>query len=214
MLYEEKIYEGLSIELVVQEGEYQGRYRTRIEEVGKRILSIGVPIVHGQFIPLREGTNLEITFADEITAYSFSTTIIKRISMPIPTFIMEYPAKIHKIQRRQYVRVQVFRPCGYRTLENEGISDEKKGFMNDLSGGGMLFKTDERIPSQSLVLLKIPIGKDEIEIPGIVIRSVREEDKDSYLVSIQFHEISEKIRDKIIGFVFDLQREMRKKGLM
>lgn len=214
MLYEERIYEGLSVELVVLDGEYQGRYRTRIEEVGKRILSIGVPVSEGQFIPLREGTRLELIFADEVSAYSFTTSIIKRIALPIPTFIIEYPNKINKIQRRKFVRVPIIRPLKYRILDKDGVSDPKNGYMIDLSGGGLLFNAQENLPSKTIVLMQTTIGSEDLEIPGLIIRSTREDDKDMYRVSVQFHQISEKTRDKIIRYVFDLQREMRKKGLV
>ncbi len=214
MLYEEKIYEGLSVEIKVFDGEYKGNYRTRIEEVGKRIISIGVPVAEGQFIPLREGTKLELFFTDEVSAYSFSTSIIKRISLPIPTFIIEFPNKINKVQRRMFVRVPVVRPLKYRILEKEGISEEKNGYMIDLSGGGVLFNSQEKLPSKTLILVKTTLGTVDIEVPGLVIRCIKEDDKDLYKVSVQFHEIAEKIRDKIIGYVFEVQREMRKKGLV
>ncbi|RNC29548.1 MAG: Flagellar brake protein YcgR [Candidatus Dichloromethanomonas elyunquensis] len=214
MLYEEKIYEGVSVELVVYEGEYKGKYRTRIEEVGKRILSVGVPVVDGQFIPLREGTRLNVIFADELSAYSFSSSIIKRIALPIPTFIIEFPNKIEKIQRRKFVRVPLIRSLKYRIIEKEGISDEKSGYMIDLSGGGLLFNAQENLPSKAIILLKTLIGTGDMEIPGIVIRSQREDGKDLFKVSVQFYEISEKTRDKIIQYVFEIQREMRKKGLV
>jgi c-di-GMP-binding flagellar brake protein YcgR len=213
MLHEDKIYEGLSIELVVHSGEYRGKYRTRIEEVGKRILSIGVPVAEGQFIPLREGTELEIFFADNISAYSFSSIIIKRIAFPIPTFIIEFPQRIIKVQRRKFVRVEVIRPLIYRILGETGLSEERQGFMNDLSGGGLLFKSEEKIPLKTVLLLKLMIGTNEMEILGTVIRSLKE-DNDCYLVSVEFDEISEKTRDIIIKYIFDIQREMRKKGLV
>jgi c-di-GMP-binding flagellar brake protein YcgR len=130
MLYEDKLYEGLSIELVALEGEYKGRYRTKIEEIGIRILSIGVPIAEGQFVPLREGTRLEIVFVDEISAYSFLTSIIKRIASPLPTFIVEAPNQIIKI-KDALLRVrdeQIY-------VWKRGIREAKK-VMVDLAEGG------------------------------------------------------------------------------
>lgn len=214
MLYEEKLYEGLSVELVIAKGEYQGRYRTRIEEIGTRILSIGVPVAQGQFIPLREGTELELIFANDICAYSFFTTIIKRIALPVPTFILEFPSKIHKIQRRKYVRVPVIRTIKYRVLDKAGISEEKEAYMFDLSGGGLLMTTTEKLEPATLILIQLMISSQNMEIPGTVIRAEKDEDKGVYKTSIEFHEITEKTRDQIIRHVFDIQREMRKKGLV
>jgi len=212
--YQDKIYEGMSVELIVPDGEYKGRYRTRVEEVGTRILSVGTPFSEGRFIPLREGTVLEVVFADEISAYSFFSTIIRRVGYPIPTFIMEFPEKIRKIQRRQFVRVPVALPITYRIVDREGLSEVKDGIILDLSGGGIQLKTYEDLPSETILLMKMDLGTNTVEVPGMTIRSVKEQDKQSYLVSIRFHEISERLRDSIIRYVFEVQREMRKKGLV
>ncbi|MDJ0305986.1 MULTISPECIES: flagellar brake domain-containing protein [Dehalobacter] len=214
VLYKDKIYEGLSVQIVVPEGEYQGRYKTRVEEVGQKIITIGVPVVDGQFIPLREGTALEVVFVDDLSAYSFSTVLIKRFSVPIPTFIIEFPEKIFKVQRRKYVRIQVVSPLQYRTVEKEGLGIEQKGFMHDLSGGGLLFQTKGCVPEKTLVVVEPVIGDTAMQIPAIVVRCVKEEEKNAFLVSAEFYEISERMRDKIISYVFELQREMRKKGLV
>lgn len=214
MLYEEKVYEGLSIKLVVQDGEYKGSYRTRIEEMGKSAITIGVPIVQNQFISLREGTELEVIFNDGVTAFSFSTKILKRFSNPIPSFHIGYPSKIKKIQRRKFVRVPLFCPLKYHVITEKEDSEEKPGSIMDLSGGGLLFESQENLPPQTLIAIETKIGTNEIEIPGLVIRSEKEDEKNVYRISVQFQDISERTRDKIIRYVFQIQREMRKKGLI
>jgi len=214
MLYQDKISEGISVELVVQDGEYKGRYRTKIEEVGTRILSVGVPLCEGQFIPLREGTILDVIFNDEYSAYTFSSYIIRRLALPIPTFIIEFPNKINKVQRRQYVRVPIVNPVVYSVVTKDGISKEKKGFTADLSGGGMLLRTFENLPPETMIMINTLIGENNIDIQGITIRSIKEDNSNYYDVSVMFIGISERIRDKIISYVFDIQRQMRRKGLV
>lgn len=214
MLYQDKIFEGLSVEMIVHDGEYKGRYRTKVEEVGERILSVGVPVLEGQFIPLREGTEIQVIFSDQTSAYSFTSKIIRRIAVPIPTFIIEYPNRINKVQRRKFVRVPYVTTIKYQIIERNGFSEVKNGFMINLSGGGMLFKSNTPILLKSIIIIKVKLGDSEMEIPAMVIRCTLEEEKDTYMISAQFHEISEKVRDKIINYVFEIQREMRKKGLV
>ncbi|NLM20978.1 MAG: pilus assembly protein PilZ [Peptococcaceae bacterium] len=218
MLYGNRIYEGMPIELEVSEGEYQGKYRTKIEEIGNNIISIGVPLVEGHFIPLREGTKLKVIFTDESAAYAFSSTIVKRITSPIPTFFIEAPKKIRKIQRRQHVRVPVVQDLTYRIVDEEvdGKEDdgeEKKGFTQDLSGGGLLLKCSEELSPKTKIKIKMLIDTVQLEIPAVVIRSVKEDDN-VYSVSVAFTDISERTRDKIIKYIFSIQREMLKKGLV
>ena len=214
MKYEDKLYVGLSIEIAVHNGEYEGRYRTRIEEVGVKILSIGVPISQGQFIPLREGTSLDVIFCDDISAYSFSTVIIKRFAIPIPTFIIEYPNMINKVQRRHFVRVPIVAPLEYHILEKDGLSKPFKGSMIDLSGGGILFKSKDNLTEKTVIIVKTRIGAVNTELSAVVIRSLKEEETDFYKISAEFCEITENTRDKIIRYSLDVQREMRKKGLI
>jgi c-di-GMP-binding flagellar brake protein YcgR len=171
MRYQDKICEGISVDLVVLEGEYQGRYPTRIEEIGERILSVGVPLLGGHFIPLREGTELEIFFADDFSAYSFSSVIINRISYPVPCLIIEYPNRINKVQRRQHVRVRLVKELVYYIMGKEGLSEEKHGFVTDLSGGGLSLKTHEDLPLNTVLLMVIKIENAKIELSGIVTRS-------------------------------------------
>jgi len=212
--YEDKIFPGLSVEIIVREGEYQGRYRTRIEEVGIRILSIGVPVSQGQFIPLREGTRLEVFFSQDSSAYTFSSVIIKRIAFPIPTFIIDYPVKIDKIQRRQYVRVPIVKPFKFQIVEREGLGQEKKGFTIDMSGGGLMFKHKDKIPEKTLLILYLRIGDEDMELPAAVVRYIKETERNHYKVSVEYKDITERTRDKIIRYIFNIQRQMREKGLV
>lgn len=213
MLYEEKIYEGMSVELIVHEGEYKGKYRSRIEEVGSKILILGVPIAQGQFVPLREGCTLEIIFSDDLAVYSFLTSIIKRISRPFQVFMVEYPNIISRIQRRKHVRIAHVQSIKYRILEKKGLSNEKKGFMNDLSGGGMLIATKEELPTGTMIILNLELEESELEVPGTVVRSIWNDEKRCHMVSVEFKDISERTRDRIIRYIFNLQRIMIQKGL-
>lgn len=214
MLYQDKIYEGLAIEIVVYDGEYTGRYRTKVEEVGERILSIGVPVADRQFVPLREGTELQITFGDETSVYSFRSRIIRRIAVPIPTFILEFPNQITKIQRRQYVRVPYVNALKYLIIERDGVSEERNGFIINLSGGGMLFKSSLPVVEKAIIIIKTKLDRAEVEIPAMVIRCNCDDERNDFVISVQFHEISERLRDRIVRFVFEVQREMLKKGLV
>ncbi len=214
MRYQEKLFEGLSVEIIISEGEYEGRYKTRIEEVGVRIISIGVPVSQGLVVPLREGTNLEAIFCDEVSAYSFTSVIINRIATPIPNLIIEFPSKITKIQRRQYVRLPLVTPLEYQVLENNGLSKSNKGYVIDLSGGGILFKSKSSLSEKTIIIIRTLIGDEKIELPATVTRSIKEEENNDFSISAEFHEISENMRDKIIRYIFDVQRERRKKGLI
>ncbi len=214
MSYKKKLLLGLAVELTVEEGEYIGHYRTRIEEVGERLLSIGAPFDQGELVPLREGTKVKITFCDEVAVYSFEGIIMQRIAVPVPMFVLELPDTVAKVQRRNFVRVPALFPIMFRMVTREGLSDLYKATMLDVSGGGMRFTTKVRVDNKSLLFAQISLPNEELQTPVRVVRSVRVEESKLYSISSEFHEISERDRDKIIRCVFDIQRAMRKKGLV
>ena len=216
MTYKKKLLPGLAVELVVSEGEYEGKYRTRIEEVGERLISIGAPFEKGEVVPLRVGTKVKLIFWDEVSAYSFAAKIMQRIAVPIHLFVLELPDSIAKVQRRNFVRVPALYPLTFQTVTREGLSDSYKGTMLDLSGGGMRFLTEERVENRSLLYVQIALPNGDLLTPVRVCRAEKVEDSNPqrYCVSTEFHEIPERDRDRIIRCVFDIQRAMRKKGMV
>lgn len=214
MSYKQKLQLGLAVELVVLEGQYEGKYRTRIEEVGERLLTVAAPLEKSQVIPLREGTRVEVTFWDEAAAYRFEAKIMQRIAVPVPVFVLELPDSVTKVQRRNFVRVPAMYPVTYRTVTREGLSDLRKASMLDLSGGGMRIQTEDRVENKSLLYAQLSLPSGEVQTPVRVCRVDQIEKSKRFSVSLEFHDISERERDRIIRCVFDIQRAMRKKGLV
>lgn len=213
-MLKKKLILGLAVELNVSEGEYKGKYRTRIEEVGESILVVGAPFKEREVVPLREGTKVTLTFWDESAAYSFEGKILQRIAVPIPMLVLELPRSVAKVQRRNFVRVPALYPLSFRSVTKEGLSDTQQGTLLDLSGGGMRFLTKNHLESNALLFVQLSLPKGDLQTPVRVCRAVKIEDSNRYTVSVEFHDISERGRDQIISCVFDIQRIMRKKGLL
>ncbi|KLU65038.1 flagellar brake protein YcgR [Desulfosporosinus acididurans] len=214
MAYSEKLSHGLAIDLIVLDGEYCGKYRTRIEEVGEKILTVGAPYEKGEVVPLREGTKVIITFWDNLSAYEFEGEIMQRIAVPIPLFVLKFPDAIKKVQRRNFVRVPASFSISYRTVTDEGLSDLFRGTMVDLSGGGVRFITNESVENKALLYVLLGIPNGEIQTSGRVCRTAKIEETKRYDVTVEFSDLTERERDHIIRCVFERQREMRKKGLI
>ena len=214
MQYLDKLVSGLSVELHVPEGDYEGNYRTHVDEVGKTRLSVYAPHHQGAIIPLQERTPVEVTFWDEVASYSFFTTVLQRIAIPIPVFVLKMPDSIKRVQRRNYVRVPAFYPITYQVVEKTGLGDVQKGNMLDLSGGGMRFQSREKLEKGNILYAYLEIPSGTLGTPGQVCRVEPIEGTKFFSVSVDFYQISERDRDRIIRCVFDIQRDMRKKGLV
>lgn len=214
MQYLDKLVSGLAIELHVPEGDYEGNYRTHIDEVGKTRLSVYAPHQQGMIIPLQERTLVEVTFWDEVASYSFFTNVIQRVAVPIPVFVLKFPDEIKRVQRRNYVRVPAFYPITYQVVEKTGLGDVQKGNMLDLSGGGMRFQSREKLDKGSILYAHLELPSGALGTPGRVCRVEPIDDTKFFSVSVDFYQISERDRDRIIRCVFDIQRDLRKKGLV
>jgi len=202
------------VDLVVLEGAYEGNYKTRIEEVGEKILSVGALFEHGEVVPLHEGTKVKLTFWDEAAAYSFQAKIMQRIAVPVPLFVLELPDFVTKVQRRNFVRVPAMYPVTFRAVTKEGLSDFHKAMMLDISGGGIRFLTEYRVENNALLYTQLTLPNGDLQVAVRVCRAEKIEDSKRYRVSTEFHDIPERDRDRIIRCVFDIQRSMRKKGLV
>jgi c-di-GMP-binding flagellar brake protein YcgR len=212
--YRGKLVAGLAVDLHVLEGDYKGKYKTHVDEVGEKRVSIFAPSHMGEIVPLREGTRVEIVFWDEIASYAMETVIEQRIAVPVQIFVLEFPDDIRRVQRRNFVRVAAYYPVSFQVVERTGLSNMLKGNMLDLSGGGMRFQTSEKIEKDALIYTFFQLPTGEIKTPARVCRVEPIEDTRKSSVSVEFYQISDRERNRITRCVFDIQREMRKKGLV
>ena len=202
------------MELVVSEGEYVGRYKTRIEDMGDKILSLGAPFERGEVVSLREGTKVKLTYWDETAAYSFEGKVLRRIAVPVPMFVVELPNCVTKVQRRSFIRVPALYPVTFQSVTKEGLSDFYQATMLDLSGGGMRFLTEERVESKALLYTHLTLPNGDLRTPVRVCRVNKVEDSKRYMVAVEFWDLQERERDRIIICIFEIQRAMLKKGLV
>lgn len=214
MDYRKKLVPGLPVELMILEGKLAGEYKTHLDEVGEKFLSVFAPMVHGQIVPLREGTLAKVIFWDEVAAYEINTTIIQRIAVPVAIFILDFSNDISRVQRRNYVRIPAFYPVTFRSVNRQGLSDTQKATMLDLSGGGMRFQTEEAVERGAILIATLDLPTGSLQISARVCRVEKDAENKRYSVSVDFYQIPERDRDRIIRCVFDLQRDMRKKGLV
>lgn len=211
---------GLSIELFVKQGDYRGRYRSKIEDKEKEMLTVAVPFSGKGFLPLHEGEEIELFFLVKNESYAFETEILcRQTDTVLPTFLISEPSKAYRKQRRNFVRTDCLKNIHYQLVD----SNKKKGAkqeaqMLDISGGGFLLVTNQVLNENDKVLIHLPLNS---EVMKILCRVRRVEEVDSgnkksrkkYKLSMEFQEISERDRDKIVRHVFDIERDLRRRGL-
>lgn len=130
-------------------------------------------------------------------------------------------------ERRFYKRLIIQLPIKFSFVDIQvdlGIASFQQAFTADISGGGMAIELDqieeELIPKLFAGLVRVGL---KFEIPNnpseimsiakaiwITKRSQPEAGQAKYLMGIQFIDITEKDRDKIIGFVVSSYLEEKK----
>jgi c-di-GMP-binding flagellar brake protein YcgR len=104
-------------------------------------------------------------------------------------------------------------------LEDEEVAQsmEKflKGLTNNVSAGGLFFKTAEYLEMGQKLKLQVHLGdKDIMNCNADVRRVIGFNDNKALGIGVQFYDIAQKDVDGIYKFIFNKQRDWIKKGLM
>lgn len=185
-------------------------YPSRIRDVYPDYLVIDYPLREGYPLPLHVNEVITLRFIQNQTPYECSVKIISKQSTPVPLLKVTLPKKIIKVQKRNWVRLPYttevkYRLAGYRVPYYKGLSV-------DISGGGLLLHTNHPIDVDEILEIEFAIDDTTISTTCRVVRCTPV--KQVYRIALEFIALPEAERDKIMGFIFQKQREMIKKGLL
>lgn len=210
-----KVNEVINIE--VEPGtDFSNTFRTRVEDLKQDAIVIGMPIDQGNYVPVRPGSEIIIWYWDNSASYAYYCRVQKRIFEPIPLLSLEWPYKKQKVQRRNFVRVPANLPLEYRKVNEQGEEIFYEAFIRDLSGGGLQFQTKKRLIKGDVLQIKLGLPEDLIICKAAVTwvyTDIRDK-QERYFVGIKFMEINEKLRERVIRYVFQRQRELIQKGVL
>ncbi|MGI6123266.1 MAG: flagellar brake protein [Acetivibrionales bacterium] len=182
-------------------------------------MEILAPIKGGRVFPVHRGVEMDVIYERSGKLYKFKAEAVeRRISGNIYLLrIMPKSGEEH-MQRRFFFRFDCILDVKYRLFENNDIDKEnrgdyKKAITKDISGGGLCILTNEEPVYGWFMDGIINIGSD-VRFKGRVVRVINVHDKGKYNYEsgIEFVEISDLEREKVISFIFDSQRKLLKKG--
>lgn len=195
-------------------------YKSIIQDMTETHLSIGIPVRNGEFFIPKVLESIEIIYYCEGNAYKFNGLIIgRRSENNIPQLLIKRPDKLIKIQRREYVRVNITQYIKYIKFENNKISNTilesmeegkgRKAVLIDISGGGYKVKVYENLKVGDVIIADIPYDEGNIRVKGKIIRVDIDEDKNK-VCGVNYLDIENKLREKIIRYIFEIMRKQRK----
>ena len=186
-----------------------------LDIVSENIFFIGTPIIHSTLAPIPIGEVINITYSIKNTGvFIFQAKVVDRKTQDNMSYMkIEKIGDIYKTQRRNFFRLDVVLNVAISFTDKNGSIKNIQAISKDLSGGGTRLISRESLVLNSIVKLIIDTKSKPIMVEGKVIRCFPFINND-YDIGIIFDEIDEITSSKIVSFVFEHQRKMRKKGLV
>lgn len=114
--------------------------------------------------------------------------------------------------KRQFYRLdELDLPGKFRILDEENEEQYIPTNIRDLSAGGLSFVSDEDVDKGVKVHVLFKLEGQDLNIICEVMR-VTEKGK-RFEVGVKFHSIDQLEQDKIMGYIFQRQLELRRRGL-
>lgn len=228
------------IEIVVGDDADKGLYLARIEDFIEDGIVISNPEFREGATLLRDNCEVVVLVVKEDAVYQFYSLLSKRGSGEAPVFVLTMPRDIHRVQRRQFVRIDVIKKVRIANLGAERIIPPVKWddtVSINISGGGMLIKNIEGIEPPNILLVTCEIfaklGIDE-PLAAICRRAFTENHQDYAGVefiradNLAHHFYNEELenlpptvkkfdhlaQNRLVTYVFQQQIDLRKKGLI
>lgn len=185
-------------------------YKSTIQDIKKNEIIISIPVGEGIYLTINAGDEIEQYYYDDKgNIFKYTTKILGRLTEKgMPFYRLSLPYNIEKIQRRDFVRVDIVKEITYINEKNINTSEMKKALIVDLSGGGAKIKVKEKLYKDNIILISFSEEDFNLSIKGKIVRVDMTENKD-YICGVKFIDLEEKIREKIIRLVFTIMRKQR-----
>ncbi|WP_291955443.1 flagellar brake domain-containing protein [Mahella sp.] len=216
---------GERIELEIEDD--NGAKTTYISQVynvlDQNHIVVAGPIKKGKIILLPVGQLLGIIYYRSDGCYRFYARIMQRFKTDKDVYIytVEAVGPRERIQRRNYYRLDIVLPVQFIKISegDDGVRRPlHKAYTLDISGGGMRIAVPKSIPIKERDLLQCHILLDDnvkLEVKGIVVRvSASDDESNMQEIAVEFNDIPNNIRDRLISFIFKQQLKLIQKGLI
>lgn len=217
----ENLRPGQRAEIKLQHGMENIPFVSKVLVVQEKAIGLAMPTSKGAMELLRPQTSIDVEIAGDDNLFRFSGPIIGRKSSPEQMLVMSRPEKgrLQALPKRNFFRMDISIPVEMRVMKDHltPITEYKKAFTKDLSGGGCMVVLDKPLTKGTLVEIRMqlpPGSQDEASLLGeVMIHKVRhEEDRELHDLGVNFTIIAEPDRDKIIAFINTKLSEMRRKN--
>lgn len=204
-------------------------------------LVLSNPIREGVLYPMEKSYTYYFRFFIENSGmFLFKGKMMERIKYDhLPSVVIRLESEIKRIQRRKFYRVNLI-SVGYFLIERRLGNDEieqlkermRKKYKNesdfiidevvydkysfdtiDISGGGLRVYTNHVFEVGDFVIGEFKVSDSWVKFKGELVR-VEKKDNNRHEVGIKFLELDSNTQSKIVAYVFEVERNLIKKGLI
>lgn len=193
--------ENMDLEIEKYQGSYS-RYKAKLLKINENELLITEPDPQDDFTISGIGQTIVVKFAGQLGKYYFFTRIKGSGEYGCKCFILDFPEKVYRIQRREDVRVSIEDKIIYQTQE----ASTGKGTGQNLSAGGIRILGPLAVEVGETVDVHLAFLSLEA-IKGKVLRC--DHLGEYWDISIRFLNLDNKIKEEIIRWLFIQQRQKR-----
>ena len=189
----------------------QNMYSSQVQDISKNgTILIDTPVYGGHLVPVRIGSIVQVIYFTKQGLFTFYAKVLNRFSGKLALLEIMPISSVERLQRRQYFRLEKVIPFTY-TISGGEEDKVYKGLIQDISGGGLRCKVDKKLEVGTIINCVFTLDQ-EIIISGKVVRYEELLEK-GYEIGLCYVDIDEKVREKIISYIFEEQRKSRQKGI-
>lgn len=205
--------------------------------VSERELEISMPTQGGRMVLLPEGVRCEFVFYTHSGLYCCSGIVKSRCRKEtLALLVVELASELKKFQRREYFRVDYAADMQYYEIDGKAAmlpktelllsevrnmndaGTAKRGFFKDISGGGAKFVSFAPHKRGDYILLMFRLSNGRFDesfylVCQIVACEKQPAQAETYVNRAKFIFKNLKDREKIVRFVFEEERRMRRKEI-
>jgi c-di-GMP-binding flagellar brake protein YcgR len=225
--------------LTIQKEGEKAEYASRIEDIRQGSYVLEMPIRQSGKVSLIKGDNVEVTYNKADSIYTFKASILDFFGED-GAMAIEKKTEASRVQRRKFFRLDISGKLTFRILNNDGeqekgLGPECFGTLLNISAGGLLFESTNRLEAGSLLLLSFSLkSKHSLKNILAVVKRCEGSKSKGYLVGAEFitrtnykeHGLEkldeflpagcgtfdENLQKLVLRFIYDQQIEVQKKS--
>ena len=217
-------------------GEQAALYQSRVcDPTSETDLEIEMPISGGKMILFPMGAECHFVFYTKGGMYQCDGTVQRRYKDGNLYFLsVRITTAPEKFQRREFFRIDYVMPFQYYEITeemaklpttesilaalSEGGKDQKplRGTIQDISGGGVRFSADRMPHRGDYLLLSFHLKNERLDemfhlVSQVVAVQEHPTVRNMYIQRVKFIFRDLRIRERIVRFVFEEERKLRRK---